>query len=263
MRKYIYIFKSEVMSNLQYIFNVFVGFIGHLIMLFILFNLYRYLYSDTNEVINGYTSNQMIWYVIFTEAIWGMLNGRRLSKKISDDVKGGNVIYNITKPYNYVGYALSSHMGSTFIKSVIYVVLSTILGIAFTSTFPSIGLLEFLIIILSVFFAIFIGDLIIIMIGLLSFKLEDSAPIYWVYSKLLLLLGVLFPIEYFPKMMQPILKYSPVYVTTSGPAKLFVDFSWNVAFEIIVFQLIYLAITILLCTRMYKKGVKKLNVNGG
>lgn len=263
MRKYIYIFKSEVMSNLQYIFNVFMGFIGHFIMLFILFNLYRYLYSDPNEVINGYTSTQMIWYVIFTEVIWGMLNGRKLAKKISTDVKGGNVIYNINKPYNYVGYALSSHMGTTFIKSVVYVVLSIILGILFTSTFPSMGILEFIVLSISLFLAIIIGDLIVIMIGLLSFKIEDAAPIYWVYSKLILLLGVLFPIEYFPKVMQPILKYSPVYVTTYGPAKLFVDFSWNVAFEVLLFQLVYLVIVIFLCTRMYKKGVKNLNVNGG
>ena len=101
MRKYIYIFKSEIMSNLQYVFNTFMGFIGHFIMLFILFNLYRYLYSGQEEIINGYTANQMIWYVIFTEVIWGMVGGRKLAKKISNDVKSGNVIYNINKLFSF------------------------------------------------------------------------------------------------------------------------------------------------------------------
>ena len=263
MRKYIYIFKSEVMSNLQYIFNTFVGFIGHFIMLFILFNLYRYLYSDPNEVINGYTSSQMIWYVIFTEVIWASTTGRKLCKKISNDVKSGNVIYNINKPYSYVGYALSSHMGTTFIKSIVYVIFSVILGIIFTSMFPSMSILKLLIIILSFLLAVIISDLLVIAIGMLSFKIEDSGPIYWVYSKLILLLGVLFPIEYFPSVFQPILKYSPVYVTTSGPAKLFVDFSYDVAYKTLLIQVVYLVLVILLCKIMYKKGVRNLNVNGG
>ena len=263
MKKYIYIFKSEVMSNLQYIFNILVGLFGHFIMLFILFNLYRYLYSDPNEVINGYTSSQMIWYVIFTEVIWTTVSSRKLCKRISNDVKGGNVIYNINKPYNYVGYALSLHMGTQFIKCVIYVIFSVILGIIFTSMFPNISVLGMIIVALSFILAVIISDLLATAIGLLSFKIEDSGPIHWVYSKLILLLGVLFPIEYFPEVFQPILKYSPVYATTSGPAKLFVDFSYDIAYKTLLIQLVYLVMVIILCKVMYKKGVRNLNVNGG
>ena len=48
MRKYIYIFKSEVMSNLQYIFDIMIGFIGYFIILYIFLNLWQYIYSDPN-----------------------------------------------------------------------------------------------------------------------------------------------------------------------------------------------------------------------
>ncbi len=263
MKKYLYIFKFELMSTLQYVFNVLIGFIGHFIMLFILFNLYQYLYSDPNELIKGYSSTQMIWYVVFTELIWGMINGRKFCKKISNDVKGGNIIYNINKPYNYISYALSSHLGENFLKSFIYLILSIVLGLIFTGSFPNINIIQLLIIAISLFLAVIISDLVIICIGLLSFKIEDSNPIYWVYSKLLLLLGVLFPIEFFPTFIQPIINYSPIYVTISGPAKLFVDFSYNQALIVLIFQLIYLIIILLISNLMYKKGVKKLNVNGG
>ena len=74
MRKYFFIFKSELMSSLQYIGNILFGFIGYTVMLFILFNLWRYLYSNPSEVINGYTMNQMVWYVIFTEIICHCFN---------------------------------------------------------------------------------------------------------------------------------------------------------------------------------------------
>ena len=38
MKKYLFIFKSELMSNLQYVFNYLVGFIGYLIHIFIFLN---------------------------------------------------------------------------------------------------------------------------------------------------------------------------------------------------------------------------------
>ena len=263
MKKYLFIFKSELMSNLQYVFNILVSFIGYLIMLFILFNLYRYLYSDSKELINGYTMNQMVWYVIFTEVLWSTLSGRKFCHKISEDVKGGNIIYNINKPYSYIGYVLASHLGETFIKGIIYTVLAMIMGYIFLGVFPNLNILSLLAILLVSILAIIISSLIIICIGLLSFKIEDSNPIYWLYSKIILILGTIFPIEFFPKSIQPILNYSPIYVTTYGPAKLFVNFNIDLFINVLISQLFYLIVIYFLCLLMYKKGVKKLNVNGG
>ena len=263
MKKYLFIFKSELMSNLQYAFNTFVGFIGYTIMLFILFNLYRYLYSDPSEVINGYTMNQMVWYVIFTEVLWSISNSKNLTEKISEDVRGGNIAYNVSKPYSYIGYIIASHLGGTFIKTLVYTILALGLGFLLLGVFPSISFLEILAVILVAFIANFIGTLLTICVGLLSFKIEDASPVYWVYSKLILVFGTIFPIEYFPTYLQPILSYSPIYVTTYGPARLFVNFSTEAFMNILMFQLIYLVIAYLLCLLMYKKGVKNLNVNGG
>ena len=80
---------------------------------------------------------------------------------------------------------------------------------------------------------------------------------------MILVLGVLFPIEYFPGILAQIMRYSPIYVTCYGPAKLFVDFSWQAAITILISQIIYLYIAWAMCYALYKKGVKKLNVTGG
>ena len=77
------------------------------------------------------------------------------------------------------------------------------------------------------------------------------------------MLGTIFPIEYFPTFLQPILTYSPIYVVSYGPAKLFVDFSFSDFISVFVAQIIYVFIGYILCTLIYKKGVKNLNVNGG
>lgn len=263
MKKYLYIFKSEVMTNLQYTFDLLVGFIGYIIHIFIFLNLWQYIYSNPEELINGYNMNQMIWYVIITEIIWTAVSGRALSKKISADVKSGNIAYNINKPFNYVEYSLFNHLGGTTVKFILITIIGLLLGFVFLHGFPPLNILQILGVILSSILAIVISTLLIMTLGLLAFFVEDSAPFYWIYSKFILVVGTIFPVEFFPQVLQPIIKFSPIYAVSYGPAKLFVNFSINEFISIMISQVAYLIISFIICHLIYRKGVRKLNVNGG
>lgn len=263
MKKYLYIFKSELMTNLQYTFDILVGFISYCIMIFIFLNLWQYIYSDPSEVIKGYTMNQMIWYVIVTEILWMSLGGRKLCNKICQDVRSGNIAYNITKPYNYIEYSLFNHLGITTLKFVLITILGMVLGFLFLKEFPKITIFSIVGVMVSCLLATIINILLIVSLGLISFFIEDAKPFYWLYSKLILVVGTIFPIEFFPKVLQPIMKYSPIYVVSYGPAKLFVDFSIEKLIEVLIVQGIYLVICFCIAHLIYRKGVKKLNVNGG
>ena len=263
MKKYLYIFKSEIMTNLQYVFDIIMGFIGYAVHIFIFLNLWEHIYSDPNELINGYSMNQMIWYVIVTEILWTALKGRQLCNRIIKDVRTGNIAYNIIKPYDYVKYILAGHLGSTLLRFFLVTILGMFLGYMFLGSIPHLTLLSILGILLSCFFALVISILITITIGLISFFIEDSTPIYWVYSKFILILGTLFPVEFFPYILRPFIKYSPIFAVSSSPAKLFVGFNLENFIEIMIIQMIYIIVTYLLASYIYKKGVKKLNVNGG
>ena len=59
------------------------------------------------------------------------------------------------------------------------------------------------------------------------FSRNDNNSLYWLYSKVILVIGTLFPVEFFPQVLQPIIKMSPIYVVSYGPAKLFVDFKMD------------------------------------
>ncbi len=263
MRKYLYIFKSEIMTNLQYAFDMISGFISYALHIFIFLNLWRYIYSDPSQLIKGYGLNQMIWYVIITELLWTSIGGRSLCRKICDDVRSGNIAYNINKPYSYVEYSLFSHAGATTVRFIFVTILGMILGFIFLGSFPSLNILELLGVLLACALSLIINMLLTISVGLLSFFIEDANPFYWVYSKFILIIGTIFPIEFFPKLLQPIIKYSPIYVICYGPAKLFVDFKLDMFLQILVFQIVYIIISFAICHLIYKKGVKRLNVNGG
>ena len=82
MRKYIYIYKSELMSTFQYVINILFRLINFILFIFIFMNLWNYIYDNPNELINGYSKTQMIWYVMITEIIWGAIEGRKYCRKI-------------------------------------------------------------------------------------------------------------------------------------------------------------------------------------
>ena len=263
MKKYLYIYKSEIMSNLQYIMDIIISFIAFTLLIFIFLNLWNYIYSNPNELINGYTKNQMIWYVIITEIMWMSLSGRNLSKKISNDVRSGNIAYNINKPYSYIEYSLFSHLGLVTIRLIIMGILGIGLGFLFLHMIPHLTILQILAIVLCAILGTIINIVLIISLGLFSFFIEDAHPFYWLYSKMIIVVGLIFPIEFFPVVIQPIIRFSPIYVICYGPAKLFVNFTNQEFINVLIAQMIYIILSFLICHIIYKKGVKRLNVNGG
>ena len=49
MRKYLYIYKSEMMSSLQYITNIMINFLNYFIHFLIFFYLWNYIYNNPDE----------------------------------------------------------------------------------------------------------------------------------------------------------------------------------------------------------------------
>ncbi|MBR3134339.1 MAG: ABC transporter permease [Clostridia bacterium] len=263
MRKYTVIYMANLMSNLQYMANIIINSLGFIVHIFIFFHVWNYIYENPAELIYGFSKTQMVWYVTITEIIFCSVAGRRMVRTICNEVRSGNVAYNINKPYSYVGYIMFSNLGEVTIRLVFYVMIGLGLGITFLGSIPTITIIEGIVIAISWILSIIINMLFLTFIGLLAFIMEDSNPMYWLYSKMQLIFGIVFPLEFFPTAIQPIIKISPIFVTSYGPAKLFIDFNWRFAIIVILAQIAYLLISLGLCKLMYMKGVKKLNVNGG
>lgn len=263
MKKYFKILKYEIKNSFQYLANMLYNYIGFLIHIFIFLNLWKYIYSDPSSLIKGYTFYEMIWYVIITETIWSSIAGRKIIKDISKSVKSGDIVYNLTKPINYILYNLFSHLGTIITKFIIYIIFAFITGYIFLGTFVNINILSLFLVLVTILLAILISLFTMIIIGEIAFFIEDANPIYWIYSKVVLIFGTIFPLELFSEPVRNILKYSPVYVTTYGPAKLFVHFNYYEFAKLFGFQLVYIFILYLFALFIFKKGVRKLNVFGG
>lgn len=150
MKKYLYIYKATLIENLSYIANVLLGFINFFVMMFVFLNLWQYIYSDSTQVINGYTMQQMIWYVLITEVLWHGSRNKILTREISQDIKTGNIAYNINKPYNYVIYIISKHLGEITIKFILFIIVGLIIGICFVGPIENFNFINIPLILLTV-----------------------------------------------------------------------------------------------------------------
>jgi ABC-2 type transport system permease protein len=197
------------------------------------------------------------------ELLWFSIRSKVVRTEINKDIKSGTIAYNINKPYNYIFYVLSKYIGEVIISFIFNVIIAIILGIVIVGNLNNFNILSIPFIVITFFLGSIIAAFIYILIGLISFWVEENKPFIWIYERLILVLGIIFPIEILPTYLQGIAKWSPVYTVTYAPAKMVVDFSFNRWLEITLFQGIYLFIVALLTFYIYSKGVKRLNVNGG
>lgn len=263
MKKYLSVLKMSFIESFSFLPTLFFRFISYFINMFALTSVWKYVYSDPSQVINGYTLNQMIWYLLLAETIsYGASN--LPEKEILEDVKSGGIAYKINKPYHYVLYNYIRYLGDSFIRLFMYLIVSILIGLLFTKEFIfELNILNILCILVTVFFALTINGLIRILISLSSLWVEDSTPFHWIYKKIILIFGIFFPIEMFPEFLRPIIKCTPVFTVIYGPVKLILSFSYELFFTILLSQIVYFIIIGLLMNIVFKKGVKKLNVNGG
>lgn len=263
MKKYISIFKMSMSDNFQGIQALLFKFLSYFINIFALSSVWKYIYSDPNRVINGYSLVQMVWYILFADTVsYGA--SKSITEEIQSDIVNGTIAYKINKPYKYVLYIFSRGFADSLIRTIMYFIVSLVIGnILIGPLNIKLDILIVLSIAVVFILSIVITNLIRITISLSSFWTEDSEPFHWIYNKAMLIFGIFFPIEMFPLAIQKVLVYTPVYTTLYGPAKLVLDFSYVTFSKVLIAQIIYVIVVSIICSLIFKKGVKNLNVNGG
>lgn len=263
MKKYLQVMKTTFNDSMQYASSLWFRFVGFAIVMAVLISLWNFIYSDPGSTINGYSLNQMIWYLLLAEVITFGSGSSVATDEIRNCIKSGNIAYQVVKPYNYIFYTVCKYIADTFIRFIMFLIVAIVLGLIFAGPIQGFNLITLLAAVPVYFLAVLLTGCIRILISISSFWVEDSKPFQNVFNKAVLIFGVFFPVEMFPNIIQKIIKLTPVYGVSYGPAKLVIDFSLGIFSSTLISQLISLVIVFILIGIVYKRGVKKLNVNGG
>lgn len=261
LAKYGAIGRITVRNHLAYFYDFLIRSLFLLVILYVFVQLWRVTFEGVGtDTIAGYRFDQIIWYLIFAEAI--ILAFPRLTLKVEDEVKKGDIAYQLTRPMSYLLFHYVNYLGEALVRLAVNIVLGGVLGFVLFG-WPDFGWgwLGFLIIVAG---SITINFLITMMLALCSFWVEEVRGLDLVYNKLLFTVGgMMLPLETFPDTLQSICSWLPFQTVVYFSAKSIVQFHWAMVAEMLLIQLIWMVILSLGLVWIYRKGVRKLNVNGG
>jgi ABC-2 type transport system permease protein len=101
-------------------------------------------------------------------------------------------------------------------------------------------------------------------IGLLAFWTEDTNAFAFLFSRLVLVLGgVLIPIEIFPQPLRGIAQALPFSAILYGPARTLVHFQLDRFGWLLLQQVITVAVGSLFLLAVYSVAIRRVNINGG
>ncbi len=265
MNKYLNIYSTSFKQESKTFANSLTSVVSFVVIIYIFQQLWQFVYggSGTGTLINGYTINMMIWYMIMAEVLMYSVNARGVTRAFGNDIKSGKIAYQLNKPYNYYMYQVFSQLGEIMWKLVFLVPTGIIMGLILLGPIQNFSFLYVIPLIVSLLLAVILTAIIYGTIGLLTFWIEEATPFTWIVQKFQMLFGLFFPPEFFPTWLQPFINFSPVYAMMSGPCKLLANFSWELFANVSVFQIFYIILFISLGLAIFKLGTKKVNMNGG
>jgi len=259
--KYLAIFKTEVQNRFAYAAEAAAQSLSIILFVWIFYQLWRTTFMVSgSDTINGLTLHDTLWYLMLAEVI--VLSKPRIARRISEEVKDGAIAYLLNKPFNYLLYHLSIGLGD----GLTAMLFNLLFGGAVTWLLvgpppPPSGWPLTLVVMIFAWLLDFCFNT---LIGLAAFVVEEVNAFEWIYQKVLFLLGgLLIPLDFFPEWLQRIALSTPFAYTVYGPARLFVEPSFERFFNLILIQSGWLIVMGALLYFSYARGVRRLVINGG
>ena len=259
--------KMELSYRAQVVMWIIISFVEAFFILF----LYRAIYDNSpSGVINGFTYDDMVLYMITSFVFSFVMGGGDTSYNIYTDIREGTIANTLTKPVSYRMRHLSTYLGMVALDTVI--IMLPMLGITYT-VFFAIGLMKarfWTFLINLIFFlaftviACFINDAISYFVGMLVFFTDHLFGLNMARTTLQNFLGgKMIPLAYMGAL-GTVFSYTPFAFLNSVPVLTLmgkVEISQTIVYLLVA--LAWLLAIELVNHLIFSYAMKKLSVQGG
>lgn len=253
-------------KNLSYKANVVIFVIGDSIMLFVTYFLWNAIYrSSPNSILNGFTFNEMIVYVLMSFLTSSLMN-TDVSYGIMSEVKDGSIAINLIRPINYQKRMLFQAFGDIAFNFILIFIIGFI-GVSFYSYYNGVefNLYNLIGYFISVIMGVLLNFFYSYSFGLLSFKLTNMWGITQIMGAIMQLLsGMLIPIIFFPSFAQTLFKFLPFSSMIYTPTMIYLGkISGKELVNALILQFVWIVILAFLSKVIWNKLIKQLVILGG
>jgi ABC-2 type transport system permease protein len=202
----------------------------------------------------------LVWYLAATE--WILLSAPPLHIEIQEAIRRGDVVYQLGRPASYVLSELAAGLGLLAVRAPLLGLTAFLCAFAFTASTPPPGAL-----VMVVPFGLVASALITalhLLIGLLAFWLQDVSPVYWVWQKLMFVLGgLMLPLALYPESIQRAAAFTPFPALLAGPASFVLQNGSVTPGALALDLMIWWGATALAVHWIFRRATSALTVNGG
>lgn len=205
-------------------------------------------------------SRSLVWYLASTE--WILLSAPPIHIEIQEAIRRGDVVYRLGHPISYVVAEFAIGLGLLAVRSPFLGLTAFLCAFAFTGWTPPLRAL-----LIVVPFGLAASALVTgwyLGIGLLSFWLEDVAPVYWVWQKLMFVLGgLLLPLELYPAFIQRAASFTPFPSVLAAPASFMLATPLVSPGALAGALVLWSGVTALAVSWMFRRAASTVTINGG
>lgn len=264
-KKYLALTKGSIMEGFVFRAGIIVTFIGNIIYLIVIYFLWKAIYaSSPTDTVNGMTFYDTMIYLVLATALFNFME-RFIVWSIGRDFQSGQIITDMLKPMGYQVYVFFRQSGAyimsfctSFLPTFIIVYLLTNGGVVL-----GVNMLYFII---SVCFAVMINFCIDFFVGTICLHTQSVWGVNIMKEVVVALLsGAAIPLAFFPEGLKAIVGLLPFAAIYNAPLQILINTSFQTQdyLNMLGFQLIWVAVMILLTRVFWHISKRVITVNGG
>lgn len=203
---------------------------------------------------------EMLWYIAMTE--WVVMSAPMIQFQMAEDIRRGDVAYQISRPASWLGSRFAHGLGMLAVRApvMLAVACGTAWLFAGAPARPErlVAAVGFGLIATAVMTVFHLG------IGVLGFWLGDVMPAWWIWQKLVFVLGgMLLPLQFYPETFVRIARLTPFPAFLAGPASLMTRDPLMSRGVLILALAVWALIGWAIVRAVFGRAVRQLQLNGG
>lgn len=203
----------------------------------------------------------LLWYIAFNE--WILIAVPDIEMDMEHELKSGQLAYFLPRPISYLGAKFVEGLGALLVNMLALGAVGFAFSWIWTEALPLAPFAFFLALVLGILGGI-LSLVFTMVIGISAFFVNEVEPWRWVWEKCLFMMGgLMLPLTVYPQWLQSIASWTPFPAILGGRSGLVFNFSFENVTWILFTLALWTGVGLLGLHILYRKGLKKLNIQGG
>lgn len=262
MRTYVEFALKKFQNRMAYRLEFFMGIVNTVITIVVYLCIYKALYGNAAEV-DGISYAMVATNFVISLGLSSAFEYNEMF--LQDKIHDGSIANEFLKPVNFIFRLLSENIGEGLFKIVFNFLPAVAVTLLYTRLCLPKSLLHFVVMILSVGLGYLILWLISFIVQTWSFWLFSVWGIITIKNVFVKILsGTLLPLWFMPQILRKIIAFTPFESIYFTPVQIYLgEVQGMELLAKLVIQIAWILVLGLIANFFWKKGVKKLVVQGG